>query len=135
MSKKYKIAYWVVFILSCVFSQFYDWKLNSSDIVAFVSIIMGFQITAFSLLFYSNVVQKLYNEKSLNNPNITLKHELKNYYSLSFNTSLITIMLILLVPNDILKQKISFITVCINSYMFYITNSFLYKIFIKESGK
>ena len=134
MNKKEKNIYLFIFIISCILSGFYNWELNVSDIITFISLIMGFQIAAFSLLFYSRVVQDLYHTKSISNPNITLKHELKNYYKVSFNTSLITIVLILVIPDSILKQKISFMSIFINSYMFYVTNNFLYRIFLKENG-
>jgi hypothetical protein len=130
MDKKY----YLVLVLSVVLTCFVDTTASTSDIITFVSIIMGFQVAAFSLLFSSNTVQQMYNKKSQTNPKITVKHELKNYYQCSFNTSLFSILVLLLIPNTYTWQTRTLIPIIlINSYTFYSTNQFLYNIFIKEN--
>lgn len=125
-----------VLFLSLVFSYFVDIQVDVSDIVTFLSIIMGFQITAFSLLFTSDTVKELYKHKSSYNPTITQKHELKNYYKLSFNTSIVSIFILLFVPKNLpsIGHLLYLPIVTLNCYTLYKTNQFLYKIFIKENS-
>lgn len=130
-----KYMYIVILVLSLWLSYLVNVQANNSDIVTFLSIIMGFQIASFSLLFTSDTVKELYNHKSSLNPRITQKHELKNYYKLSFNTSIISILLLLFIPTNFsaISRFLYLPIILLNCYMLYVTNNFLYKIFIKES--
>lgn len=132
-----KYMYVVILILSLWLSYLVNVQADSSDIVTFLSIIMGFQIASFSLLFTSDTVKELYNYKSSLNPRITQKHELKNYYKLSFNTSIISILLLLFIPTNFrtISRFLYLPIILLNCYMLYVTNNFLYKIFIKEVKK
>lgn len=124
-----------ILVLSLLLSYFVDIKTDSSDIIVFLSVIMGFQIAAFSLLFSSDTVKELYKYKSSSNPRITQKHELKNYYKMSFNTSIISIILLLFIPSNFpsLERFLYLPIVLLNCFTLYVTNNFLYKIFVKES--
>lgn len=126
--------YFSILILSIVYSYFIRPQFNTTNIITFLSIIMGFQITAFALLFSSETVQLLYKQKDEKFPKLTLKHRLKNYYKDSFNTLLVSIILLLLCPSHWrLLDVITLPIILVNSYMLYDTNKYLYKIFMKEN--
>lgn len=135
MNKIYICIFILLLIISLFFSSLVDIQADVSDIVTFVSIVMGFQIAAFSLLFTSDTVKELYKHKSSSNPKITQKHELKNYYKLSFDISIISIFILLFVPKNIpsIVHLLYLPIVLLNCCGLWVTNNFLYKIFIKES--
>lgn len=125
--------YFFILILSVVYSYFIRPQFDTTNIITFLSIIMGFQITAFALLFSSDTVHLLYKQKDKEFPQLTLKHRLKNYYKNSFNTLLVSIIILLLCPSHwILLNLVTLPIILVNSYMLYTTNEYLYKIFIKE---
>lgn len=142
MSKIDRIKFWILLLLSLIGSlyihkQYPLIEYNFSDLVTFLSILTGFQITAFSLLFYSKIVSNLYKINDIDNPSKTLKHSLKNYYSFSLNLSILSIIFLLLIPDILftvcIKKLFVIPIVLANTFMFYKTNNFLYKIFIKET--
>ena len=125
--------YFFILILSVVYSYFIRPQFDTTNVITFLSIIMGFQITAFALLFSSDTVHLLYKQKDKEFPQLTLKHRLKNYYKNSFNTLLISIIILLLCPSHwMLLNLVTLPIILVNSYMLYTTNEYLYKIFIKE---
>ena len=65
-----------------------------SNLITFISILTGFQITSFAMLFSSSIVKGLYKIKDNENSYITLKHRLKNYYKFAFNLALLSIVII-----------------------------------------
>lgn len=125
--------YFFILILSVIYSYFIRPQFDTTNVITFLSIIMGFQITAFALLFSSDTVHLLYKQKDKEFPQLTLKHRLKNYYKNSFNTLLISIIILLLCPSHwMLLNLVTLPIILVNSYMLYTTNEYLYKIFIKE---
>lgn len=112
-------------------------------LIAFLSIITGFTLTAFSSIFSSKIVQKLFNIKDDENPSITLKHRLKNYFLFAFDGSLSSIIFLLIAPTKIYinTPKINFFIykdffilpiISFNIFIYYKITRYFSKIFIKE---
>lgn len=120
-------------------------KYDLSNLITFLSIILGFQIGAFTLLFSSPTVRDLYQIKDKENNRITQKHRLKNYYRTSFLVSILSILFLISFDNQnklFVETKYSSYFICtlpaiifLNVYVLFKTNFFLYKIFIKDSSK
>ena len=138
--KKDRIILGVVLFCSILAGIFIKAKMSSglySDLITFLSILIGFQIAAFAILFTSPTVKALYETKDTENPYITLKHRLKNYYKFAFNLSLGSILLIFILQMfsfEIiwLKRIIILTIITSNIFVHYRTVNFLYKIFIKD---
>lgn len=146
MYKLDKFIFTILIAIGCFFSFFLGLKFPCdfvSNLITFVSIIMGFQMSAFTMLFSSKLVKDLYNIKDIENSTITLKHRLKNYFKTSFNCSLISV-LVLLLCNININMKILGYNFILNSSYFFCSiifanifcfcrlNYFLYKIFIQD---
>lgn len=86
-----------------------------SEIITFLSILIGFQITAISILFNSRILNTLYDNK--NKVYGTELHKLKVYFKYSINFELTAIVLMLLLPN--------FINFCIINKEIYLSKSLL----------
>lgn len=69
-----------------------------SDLITFLSILIGFQITAISILFNSRIVNVLYDNK--NKSYITELHRLKAYFKYAINYELISVVLLLTFPKE-----------------------------------
>ena len=83
-----------IFVVSLVYSICFEININTSAVITFLSIVIGFQMTAFALLFSSDTVKRLYNTKDENNPRLTLCHTLKNNYNYIFSILSIIILII-----------------------------------------
>lgn len=86
-----------------------------SELITFLSILIGFQITAISILFNSRILNTLYDNK--NKIYGTELHKLKAYFKYSINFELTAIVLMLLLPN--------FINFCIINKEIYLSKSLL----------
>lgn len=75
------------FIMPESYSQF-------SELITFLSILIGFQITALSILFNSRILRVLYNNK--NDVYRTELHRLKSYFSYSIYFEIISIVVLLI---------------------------------------
>lgn len=75
------------FIIPESYSQF-------SELITFLSILIGFQITALSILFNSRILTVLYDNK--NNIYRTELHRLKSYFSYSIYFEIISIVALLI---------------------------------------
>lgn len=119
-----------------------------SNLITFISILTGFQITSFAMLFSSSMVKGLYKIKDNENPYITLKHRLKNYYKFAFNLALLSIVIIFILeifkPNRIttpltvidlswISRSAVFAIIASNIFANYKTMNMLYKIFIQNN--
>lgn len=119
-----------------------------SNLITFISILTGFQITSFATLFSSSMVKGLYKIKDDENPYITLKHRLKNYYKFAFNLALLSIVIIFILeifkPNHIttplmiinlswISRSAVFAIIASNIFANYKTMNMLYKIFIQNN--
>ncbi|GEM_PF-919779 len=145
--KKDKWYFYVLCFCTILLGVFYNFNVTQvlySDLITFISILMGFQITSFSMVFISPVVKKLYNIKDNENGYITLKHRLKNYYKFAFNVALLSIITIFVLnifnPTQIgtinlswIKRAAIFSIIASNIFANYRTMNFLYKIFIKDN--
>lgn len=119
-----------------------------SNLITFISILTGFQITSFAMLFSSSIVKGLYKIKDNENSYITLKHRLKNYYKFAFNLALLSIVIIFILeifkPNHIttpltvidlswIGRSAVFSIIASNIFANYKTMNMLYKIFIQNN--
>lgn len=119
-----------------------------SNLITFISILTGFQITSFAMLFSSSMVKGLYKIKDNENSYITLKHRLKNYYKFAFNLALLSIVIIFILeifkPNHIttpltvidlswIGRSSVFSIIASNIFANYKTMNMLYKIFIQNN--
>lgn len=108
--KKYKscIIYLIAIPAVGFMSYFYQSDNSSAfgDLVTFLSIIIGFTITALSIIATSNLSQKLYNKELKNDNSKTLLHKLvdKFKYSTILFTFIIALILIYQFDNSSLFQ-------------------------------
>lgn len=104
-----------IFIVLTIISFFvgsfsYHDYTNYSDIVTFLSIMIGFKITSLSIIFHSPLKKNLYDRKI--NLYRTELHRLRDFYKFSIYVSCINIVLILLIPNDNYNLSICSIDLC-----------------------
>ena len=90
--------FWIVFFISSVsgFWVFDDQYDSDSDLITFLSIIVGFEITSLSILFNSTLKKTLYNREIKKYK--TELHRLRDFYQFSLNVNVISIILIFIVP-------------------------------------
>lgn len=69
-----------------------------SELITFLSILIGFQITALSILFNSRILKVLYDSK--NNIYRTELHRLKSYFSYSIYFEIISIVVLLILRDS-----------------------------------
>lgn len=149
--KKDKRYFYALCFCTVLLGIFYNFDITQglySDLITFISILMGFQITSFSMVFVSPVVKKLYNVKDNENGYITLKHRLKNYYKFAFNVALVSVIAIFVlnifnthliatrffvINVSWIKRAAVFSIIASNIFANYKTMNFLYKIFIKDN--
>lgn len=79
------------FILPKCYGQF-------SELITFLSILIGFQITALSILFNSRILKVLYDNK--NKVYRTELHRLKSYFSYSIYFEVISIVVLLILQDS-----------------------------------
>ena len=119
-----------ILVISLVYSICFEININTSEVI-----VIGFQMTAFALLFSSDTVKRLYNTKDENNPRLTLCHTLKNNYKLAFNTLLISIVFLLITSDEYRLVHIAVLPIIfVNAYLLYNNANILYKIFIKDAA-
>lgn len=76
-----------------IFDQCFD---NYSDLITYLSIMIGFEITSLSIIFSSSLKKALYDTKD--KMHRTKLHRLRNYYRFSIYIDLISIIVIFLIP-------------------------------------
>lgn len=150
----YKKDRWQIRLLGIaliILGVFLDVKIPEklfSDLITFISILVGFQIAAFSILFTSSSVKRLYQFKDKENQYITTKHRLKNYYKFGFNLALLSIVIIFILqivePSKIhtkwfefdlswISRSSVFCIIGLNILAVYKTVNFLYMAFMKDN--
>lgn len=77
------------FIIDCTFNLY-------SDLVTFLSIVIGFEITSLSIVFNSPLKKKLY-DKEVDKYGSEL-HRLRDYYKFSIYVGLISVLMIFIIP-------------------------------------
>ena len=151
MYKKDHWQIWLLGIVLVVFGAAVDIKLPEdlfSELTTFISILVGFQIASFSILFSSPSVKRLYQFKDKENQYITIKHRLKNYYKFGFNLALLSIVIIFILqivePSKIhtkwfefdlswISRSSVFCIIGLNILAVYKTVNFLYMAFMKDN--
>jgi len=133
--------FWIIVIISFLIGLFiFDEKFDKySDLITFLSIIIGFKISSLSILFNSPLREKLWD---LNNvkPYKTELHRIKDYYKHSIIFEMISIILIFVIPEcftiDLLhsyahlgKQSVVFPILTGSAYCLYKICKDLFRIF------
>lgn len=150
MIKSHNLIFIFVLLISFVSSFFFEIPKDegNSSLITFLSILIGFVMTAFTSLFSSKFVSSLYHEKDKEDNSLTLKHRLKNYFSLFFEFSILSVLFLLCIPNfswkipyidkffKITLGKNNFLLAIVvgNTLIFYFIFDYFCKIFIKENN-
>lgn len=86
-------VFWIV--VGGFLNLFYDFDITQSDVITFLSIIIGFQVTSLSILFNSKILNRLFEA-----PDALYRtelHRLSSYYKFSIGfESLCTVALLLM---------------------------------------
>jgi len=133
--------FWIVTIISFLVGLFiFDEKFDKySDLITFLSIIIGFKISSLSILFNSPLRKTLWDLNKVK-PYKTELHRIKDYYKHSIIFEMISIILIFAIPEcftiDLLhnyvhlgKQSIVFPILIGSAYCLYKICKDLFRIF------
>lgn len=107
----------VLLIISTIFGTYsFDAKFNGySDLITFLSIIIGFTITSLSILFNSPLKKAMYDRK---NPEyLTELHRLGAYYKFSLCFEVLSIFMLFIVPDVSTKINLKYISVYIGKFL------------------
>ena len=101
MKGKDKIVFLTILLSSVILGFFIVDKNYAfySDIVTFLSILVGFEITSLSILYHSPLKKELYNAKSSDYINELL--QIKTYYKHGIYFQVSSVLIILLMPTNI----------------------------------
>jgi len=126
--------FWLVIITSFIGGYYlFDNKYNEySNIITFLSIMIGFKITSLSILFNSSLKQSLYDRK--NSIYGTELHRLKDFYKHSLYFEVISISILFLIISD-LKYIFIMPILAGTIYCFYKTTHELLKIFVYPTNE
>lgn len=126
--------FWIVLICSSVLGIYiYDNTYTEySNIITFLSIMIGFKITSLSILFNSPLKKSLYDRK--NKDYKTELHRLKDFYKHSLYFEVISVTILFLITSS---NKYIFIMPIIAGtiYCFYKTTNELLKIFVHPTNE
>lgn len=126
--------FWIVLICSSIFGIYiYDNTYTEySNIITFLSIMIGFKITSLSILFNSPLKKSLYDRK--NKDYKTELHRLKDFYKHSLYFEVISVAILFLITSS---NKYIFIMPIIAGaiYCFYKTTNELLKIFVHPTNE
>jgi len=106
MKGKDRVAFIIILIISLIVGIFIFDKSFSlySEIITFLSIMIGFQITSLSILFNSPLKRSLFDKKE---PKYrTELHRLTAYYQHSLFFEVVSILLIFIIPQNIILPKV-----------------------------
>lgn len=146
MYKRHRIIQLIIFASTLTLSLLLDpvrkAYLVYPELITIFSIIFGFTITSFSVLFTSDFVKELYN-KSDKEKGSTQLHVLAGYYKHGFILSILTILVLLAVGVSCKDSAIEtgfsytlkamvFPLVVINFYTFHLLLSIFIKIFVNN---
>jgi len=87
---------------------------NYSDLITFLSIMIGFKITSLSILFNSPLKKSLYDRKILRY--MTELHRLRDYYRFSLIFEVLSIFAIFVIPDNIFLVQLKNITIPVGKY-------------------
>ena len=108
--KNKDLKIFVLLILASTIIGYFLWNKDFkgySDIVTLLSIIIGFEITSLSIIFNTPLKKTLYDRKIKYYK--TELHRLRDFYRFSIYVSLVSVVLLILVPDFSLKIYGSFI--------------------------
>lgn len=126
--------FWVFIIFSFILGLFlFDKNYNDySNIITFLSIMIGFKITSLSILFNSSLKKVLYDKK--NSDYKTELHRLKDFYKHSLYFEVISVTILFLIPSEF--KYIFVLPIIIGTiYCFYKTTTELLNIFVYPTNE
>ena len=126
--------FWTIIILSFFIGMYiFDKTYNLySDIITFLSIMIGFKITSISILYNSPLKKSLYDRK--NNVYETELHRLNGFYKHSLFFEVISVTSLFIITNLDYKYLLIFPIVLGTLFCFYKTTSELLKIFVHPTN-
>jgi len=126
--------FWLILVISFVVGLYiFDGKYNEySNIITFLSIMVGFKITSLSILFNSPLKKTLYDRKNIDYD--TELHRLKDFYKHSLYFDVFSVAILFLVISD---WKYLFVLPIIagSIYCFYRITNELLKIFVYPTNE
>jgi hypothetical protein len=126
--------FWLILIISFAVGLYmFDSNYNEySNIITFLSIMVGFKITSLSILFNSPLKKTLYDRKNIDYD--TELHRLKDFYKHSLYFDVFSVAILFLVVSD---WKYLFVLPIIagSIYCFYRTTNELLKIFVYPTNE
>ena len=92
--------FWLIIIISTIIGLFvFDSNFNGySDLITYLSIMIGFKISSLSILFSSPLRKKLWDANQVK-PYKTELHRIKDYYKHSIVFEVVSVILIFVFPN------------------------------------
>jgi len=92
--------FWLIVIISMIGGLFlFDSNFNGySDLITYLSIMIGFKISSLSILFSSPLRKKLWDANQVK-PYKTELHRIKDYYKHSIIFEVVSVILIFVYPN------------------------------------
>ncbi|AJI55438.1 putative membrane protein [Francisella philomiragia] len=128
------ILFWIILIVSFFIGYYiFDTNYNGySDIVTFLSIMIGFKITSLSILFNSPLKKTLYDRKNIKYG--TELHRLKAFYEHSLYFDVVSVVLLFLIVSPY-KYIIVLPIIFGSIYCFYRTSKELLKIFVYPTNE
>ena len=100
MKGKNLTYFWLIVIISMIGGLFlFDSNFNGySDLITYLSIMIGFKISSLSILFNSPLRKKLWDANQVK-PYKTELHRIKDYYKHSIIFEVVSVILIFVYPN------------------------------------
>ena len=95
-----------------LFNVDYD---NYSDLITFLSIMIGFKITSLSILFNSPLKKTLYDRKIRHY--MTELHRLRDYYKFSLIFEVLSIFIIFIIPDNFILIQLKNSTISAGRYI------------------
>lgn len=126
--------FWIFIIFSFILGLlFFDKNYNDySNIITFLSIMIGFKITSLSILFNSSLKKALYDKKNVDYK--TELHRLKDFYKHSLYFEVISVTILFLIPSDF--KYIFVLPIIVGTiYCFYKTTTELLNIFVYPTNE
>lgn len=117
MKGKDNKIFWLLLVISAIASYWiFDEKFNRySDMITFLSIMIGFKITSLSILFNSPLKKTLYDRKIEKYE--TELHRLKDYYKHSLIFEVISVILLFIIPENLITIEIKLNKIIIGRYL------------------
>ena len=117
MKGKDNIIFWILFVFSFI-AGYWIFDVNFSrysDLITFLSIMIGFKITSLSILFNSPLKKTLFDRKTKDYG--TELHRLKDFYKHSIIFEVLSVVLLFIIPENICSIVIKSNTLIIGRYL------------------